>query len=1100
MRKQSLFFIIAIVICCTLHAQSVLSVDELIKNLPAQNQVQHELLVEALLNHGAAGWTKIIQKLESSDNAQIQEAHYALDAMFHFAGRLPRTDNRRQALLTSLNQSLTQKHSPTNLALLISLMPFCPDERMTNWLQPFLKQERLCEPAAAALSQLAVPASGKAMTEALSGGNDKTKMCLINMLGQMNYRHAGPAIFDLVQKKNETLRQAAFSSLAAMGYEKAEALLHQCALQDDQQAANYMLYTKNTLNKNKAIQICRSIFNNVEKQWPNNIRINALSILTEKLESEALPDLCRAALEDNKEIRMAALRLAEPYHSGADVQKWTSLLPTAAPPAQVDILGLLGRQKAGSAGPAMKTMLKSPEAKVRMAAGRALTLTIGQEAIPFLLGQLAKTIDITEQQETKQNLLILPNEPLIRERTQVYADMPAAAKKILLEIGISRQDSTIIPVLLAGLSADDAVLRMTGLEGLKTLASLDALPGALACLKSAEPSETRAAQNCIIEIIKKSRDSKTALHQLDEYFNSATLAQKKNILRIWRGLGGGMCLQKVQALTANADLRDEALRTLCDWPDISALEPLLQLAGSKMEQNYRILAIRGSLRIVRENTLADLRQLQYLQRIMNVCERAEEKRMVLAQVGMIKSVSAVQYAAGLCNDPDIGYEAAVALVHAAAPNEEGKSDLAAQEVAAALVQTLSGKACQQKIIDAPLLKTTLNKPPEGFVALFNGQDLSGWKGLVADPVQRSKMSAAELAREQLEADKEMRQHWQVMDGVLCFDGQGHSLCTSRDYTDFEMYVDWKIEKFGDSGIYLRGAPQVQIWDPAQWPEGSGGLYNNQKNPSKPLVRADNPIGSWNTFHIIMVDQRVTVYLNETLIVDNVIMENYWERDKPIYRSGQIELQSHNSPLYFRNIFIKELPEIEPAFNGPLFNGVDLAGWQIINGRPESWGAADGILYTTGQGGGWLSTTRQFQDFKLALEFRVPADGNSGVFIRSPLEGDPAYTGMEIQVLDDYAEQYAKLNPWQYTGSVYGVQAPSQRVTKQAGEWQKMVITCQGPHVTVELNGVKTVDTNLIEHMDKSKEHPGIKRRGGYIGLQNHSSRLEYRNIWLQELR
>ena len=108
--------------------------------------------------------------------------------------------------------------------------------------------------------------------------------------------------------------------------------------------------------------------------------------------------------------------------------------------------------------------------------------------------------------------------------------------------------------------------------------------------------------------------------------------------------------------------------------------------------------------------------------------------------------------------------------------------------------------------------------------------------------------------------------------------------------------------------------------------------------------------------------------------------------------------------------------------------------------------------------------------------------------------------MEIQVLDDYAEQYAQLKPWQYTGSVYGIQAPSQRVSKRAGEWQKMVITCQGPRVCVELNGQKTVDTDLVDHMQQSKEHPGIQRRAGYIGLQNHSSKLEYRNIRLEELR
>ena len=217
-------------------------------------------------------------------------------------------------------------------------------------------------------------------------------------------------------------------------------------------------------------------------------------------------------------------------------------------------------------------------------------------------------------------------------------------------------------------------------------------------------------------------------------------------------------------------------------------------------------------------------------------------------------------------------------------------------------------SCQQESLLKTTHKTKLNEPPPGFTALFNGKDLSGWKGLVADPPKRARMSPEELAAAQVTADQKMREHWKVEDGVIVFDGKGASLCTIRDYEDFEMMVDWKIEADGDSGIYLRGSPQVQIWDPAPWPQGSGGLYNNQKpeNPSDPVACADNPIGQWNTFRIIMIGERVTVYLNEMLVVDNVVMENYWERDKPIYPVGQIELQSHSSPLYFKNIFIREI--------------------------------------------------------------------------------------------------------------------------------------------------------------------------------------------------
>lgn len=196
-----------------------------------------------------------------------------------------------------------------------------------------------------------------------------------------------------------------------------------------------------------------------------------------------------------------------------------------------------------------------------------------------------------------------------------------------------------------------------------------------------------------------------------------------------------------------------------------------------------------------------------------------------------------------------------------------------------------------------------NVAPEGFKALFNGRDLSGWKGLVASPPERAKMTPDELAAKQKQADEVMRRHWSVANGTLVYDGKGESLCTAKDYRNFEMLVDWRIEPGGDSGIYLRGSPQVQIWDN---PIGSGGLYNNQKNSSQPLAREDRPPGEWNRFRILMIGECVSVYLNNELVVNGVPMENYWERDKPIYPSGQIELQNHNSRLEFKNIFIREI--------------------------------------------------------------------------------------------------------------------------------------------------------------------------------------------------
>ncbi len=210
------------------------------------------------------------------------------------------------------------------------------------------------------------------------------------------------------------------------------------------------------------------------------------------------------------------------------------------------------------------------------------------------------------------------------------------------------------------------------------------------------------------------------------------------------------------------------------------------------------------------------------------------------------------------------------------------------------------------------------KCPEGFTTYFAGkeEDLKNWKGVTTkenfdNPVVREKATAEKRAENQAFADAEMRKHWHVRNGNLYFDGfkGGYSLATIKDFGDFELWADWRLLSItGDSGLYLRGSPQVQIWDAHnQWNIGSGGLYNNKKNPSKALAIADKQVGDWNRFHVIMRGEKVTVWLNGVLVVDNVTLENYWARNRSIFPKEQIELQCHGDPLEWRNIFIRELP-------------------------------------------------------------------------------------------------------------------------------------------------------------------------------------------------
>ena len=401
-----------------------------------------------------------------------------------------------------------------------------------------------------------------------------------------------------------------------------------------------------------------------------------------------------------------------------------------------------------------------------------------------------------------------------------------------------------------------------------------------------------------------------------------------------------------------------------------------------------------------------------------------------------------------------------------------------------------------------------NIPPEGFEALFNGKDLKGWFGHgTKDPRTLWKMSPEELKKHQEETLKDINAHWSVKDGELINDGKGLYLTTKKDYKDFELLLEYKTVPKADSGIYLRGVPQVQIWDPteeAKWKigadKGSGGLWNNSKGaPGKdPLKRMDKPFGEWNKFHIIMIGERVTVYLNDEKVVDNVVMENFFDRKIPIFEKGPIQLQTHGGEIRWKNIFIREITSDNDKGYQTLFNGKDLSGW---HGAVNNYEVVDGSIMCKKGKGGTLYAKEEYGDFSFKFEFQLPPGGNNGIAVRSPGKGDPAWEAYEIQVLDDTAKKYAKLQPYQFHGSVYGL-APAQRgALLPVGEWNKQEITFKGSNIRVTLNETTILhqDISKIDLTKVKKVPKGVNRSKGFIGFAGHSDPVKFRNVRIKSL-
>ncbi len=414
-----------------------------------------------------------------------------------------------------------------------------------------------------------------------------------------------------------------------------------------------------------------------------------------------------------------------------------------------------------------------------------------------------------------------------------------------------------------------------------------------------------------------------------------------------------------------------------------------------------------------------------------------------------------------------------------------------------------------------------NQPPPGFTALFNGTNLAGWWGAATeDPRQYLALPPAEFQCKHDASLADIQKHWRVENGELVNDGHGLFLTTDKNYGDFELLVDYRTVPLADSGIYLRGCPQVQIWDSTERDnfklgadKGSGGLWNNSPGaPGKdPLVKADRPFGEWNHFRIVMVGARVWVWLNGQQTVNGATLENDYNRQLPPPPRGPIQLQTHGGEIRWRHLFIREIGSDEadrllrgtdPAGFNSVFNGKDFTGWA---GPLDCCQVTNSAIRWQRRKGGTIYTQAEYTNFVVRLEFKLaPGGGNNGLAIRYPGSGDTAYVGMcECQVLDDDYENETgqTIDPRQAHGSAYGMVAALRGYQHPIGDWNYEEVTVIGPTIKVELNGTVILDADLskVTEFMHNQAHPGRDRASGHFGFAGHNDPDMFRNISIKPL-
>ncbi|MDD2243005.1 MAG: DUF1080 domain-containing protein [Dysgonamonadaceae bacterium] len=1097
-------------------------VADVLAQLPADNQKQYNQLMTDLVSTGEEGLLNLIGKFNPPGNKSNETIDYAISAWTNFVAN----DNaKRSVAANAYEKALGQSYDNEIKATIIRQLEKIGGDDNVDVLSTLLKDERLIGPASQALSKFNSDAAGSALLNGLKSTTNETfQIQLVNALSQTNNDSAEPVLLGLLSKSTSpVLEKVIYDALANTGSKMSVEILRKAA-----EKVGYS-YTKSNATQTYITLLSKLITSEpklVEKEAKN-----LLSVATKQKKSDlslAANELLFSLSNTNKvNLFKNVLKTADPVtmtnllntfsfeknNKVMDlVQK--SLSPKASPSVQAAILYSLGNKKIASAVSTIINYLNSSDLMVQKAAISALSMIGGEESMLALAGLLKssdnKTVDLAK------GALSSYNGDISYTLASVFESSSDAGKIAILQLIANRQMESQYNLVYNQLFTDNKSVKDEAAKTLSSVVSSKNLSDLFTLLEQSDKAYIPSMQKALNKALSfLSADDQ--LKQITERMNKSS-----NKYLYYEALANTGSQEAMNVLTkayatSTGQNKSAAFDALASWKSFNVIYSLLDILRNSTSKEEKSKSVDAVVALIKKSNVTGAVKSLYLQEVMGFAETDQQKNNIISLLGATGMYQSLLFVAPFMNQPTLSESAAQAAMNLAINNPDfaGKETT---EILEKVSKTLNNPDAdyQRQSITKYLNE---NSKDGGYVSMFNGKNLDGWKGLVENPIKRSKMSKKDLAAAQVKADKQAAIDWIVEDGNIIFTGKGFdNLCTDKQYGDFEMLVDWKLYSGPepDAGIYLRGTPQVQIWDTARVnvgaQVGSGGLYNNQSNPSKPLKVADQKVGEWNTFKIKMVGDRVSVWLNGELVTDNVILENYWDRSQPIFPVEQIELQAHGSKVAYRNLFIKEIKKAEPFKLSDaeekegfkvLFDGTNMHSW---TGNTKDYVLEDGniVIYPSQNFGGNLYTKDQYDNFVFRFEFQLTPGANNGLGIRTPMEGDAAYQGMELQILDNESPIYKDLQVYQYHGSVYGVIPAKRGFLKPTGEWNYQEVIANGDNIKVTLNGETILEGNIREAAKNGtadgREHPGLFNKTGHIGFLGHGSIVKFRNIRIKGLK
>jgi HEAT repeat protein len=1099
-------------------------VADLLARMPSNDpQLTNKLMVD-MLSMGEEGIILVCDQVVPAGTGDDTRPRFAIESLSRFlSGR--NYENNKPAWEKICITYATEEQNFDVKDFFMKQLQLFGGTKAAEAMKIFLLSREVCGPALAVISAVGGKTAESILAEALKNNDLPCAAAAMNALALTKSDIAVNEYIRWAATNDINTKASAFNALAMSGSKQAYPVLLKAAGDvsyrwETTGATSSLLNYAREVGLKGDLKTTDKICKLVISKCDDNITIQNKTVALDTYVSfhgiKAMNDLIKASAHSNKKYRTAAIRMSLTIPGSEVTKEWVEYFPKAIPAARPEIVNMLGIRSDLLSLPLLTTALSDQDVNVRKEAAAAIVKLSGDKSVPALIDYMLKFGTETDQEAAKSALMSVSGSDNIALLVPILKSGNTPAMKSTIELLAWTKGNENFREVLQLTSSADEVLRKTAISALSSLAGPSDMPKLIELLFANEkPEYIKDIQSAIVAAANKIAEPENRSSLILKSIEGNS--QKAKIIPVLAKTGGREALSFVlkEFENGNSDIREVCFKTLTEWRDYSASSALYEICASG-NKTYEGPAFEGYVKQIKSTDLKDEQKLLLFRKIMPYALSSDRKNEIIIEIGKLKTFQSLIFIADYLDDSATAATAAKSAMLIALPSVNSKAGLYGDNVKEILTKAVGKLQGQESEYDKEMINKYLAGMPsdEGFKPMFNGQDLSGWQGLVENPVLRAKMKPAELAKKQIEANKKVPGNWSVREGCIWFNGAGDNLCSIKEYGDFEMLVDWKITKKGDSGIYLRGSPQVQIWDTSRVDAGaqvgSGGLYNNQVNTSKPLKVADNPVGDWNSFRIIMIGEKVSVWLNGELVVDNVTLENYWDRKIPIFPVGPIELQAHGTDLAFRDIFVREISEKEYNLSPEeksegyiaLFNGRNLDNWV---GNKKSYVAEDGmiVIKPVDDSGGNLYTEKEYENFIFRFEFQLTPAANNGLGIRAPLSGDAAYVGMELQILDDSDPVYASLQPYQYHGSVYGVIPSIRGFLKPVGEWNYEEVTATGTQIKIVLNGTTIVDGDIAGPRDNGtmdhKDHPGLKNKTGHIGFLGHGSLVNFRNIRIKEI-